>query len=184
VKDFLSFFSVTLGVEGVEGLEALLSGRSYARSITPIVDPKTFNLKFDTRGSILSSFGSQWVRDIARSIVLQVPQVSEPINSEELTSEHLQNAKLWVASPEVCGRLKEVDPSIYTLPLEGVPTVGFHEYAGTILINPNSIECEGREIHERWEIYGSVDFKVWLNPTVPLDIRGARSKDISVELVQ
>jgi hypothetical protein len=184
-RDFLSFFSISEETPGDAG-EPLMSGLARAKSIVMVPDPKTMNLRFDVRGNLLGSFARQWARDFARNIAHQAPNSDNWVESKNLTREHLGTARMWVASPDVCARLLEVDPTIYTLAIEGVPTVGFEESAGNLVVKPTSYRCDGRELHERWEVYGTVEFTVWVDWSRVrlLTVTGVESTGFSVEVLR
>lgn len=184
-KEFLSHFE--LRSEDPPGLEPLLRCVAIARTLTPITDPTTFNLRHDHFTALSSRIPSQWVREFARSLAVAAHQraSAEPISYRNVALADLSSAQFWVAEPDTVQALYTKNPSSAAFPVEGAPTTGLNDKVGAIVIDPASYACRSREFHSRWEIVAKVEYVLWVDWTKirTLNLDGVPTSGLSVEVL-
>ncbi len=177
VGAFLNRFELR-GNDPPEGhsYEPLLRCTAIARSVSGVMDPKTMNLRFNRLGNLCGVIANSWGREIARTLTVAAREhfTPEPRDYTTLTEEELSNASAWVGGPDMIRAMREeLFPKHQfalrgdVLPVEHAPLTALLRKpgmcVGAIVINEESYECKGREIHDRWEVGAKIEYTLWLD---------------------
>lgn len=147
----------------------------FARIVTPLVDMTTLNLRHDRLASFAAQIGTQWVRCVAAALAreahLKFP--SDPMPASSVTPEHLGGSNLWIADPDTAMYLAKMPgDKVPMLAVEAASFTGIR-VGHTLYIHPGAYQIVSRELHGRWEIVATFEFKVALAPhavqTMPLE---------------
>jgi hypothetical protein len=130
----------------------------YAKVITTVADPMTFNLKHDPFTTLRNQITGQWVRDIGRSVSCLAYGTGPVLDASVLDT--LPNG-FWIAEPTTAMALREKR----VLAIPGAPTVMVHTWMppSVVLIHPESFKCASREFLDRWEVAASFEYTLFLN---------------------
>jgi hypothetical protein len=157
--ELLNLFTSCAGP--LAGLVGSAPCTGFARALTPVVDPLTFNLHHDPYTTLQGQITSQWTRDIAR-VLAGLTYAHGPVNDASVL-DSLPNG-LWIAEPDVAMALR----GKLVFPVERVPTVLLHTWnqcpVAKIWVRPDSYQCQSREFLDRWEVAASFEFVVYLDP--------------------
>lgn len=168
VGQFLTHFEVR-GTEPEKGhsFEPILRCTAIARSVTGIQDPKAMNLHFPRLGALCGSIGNSWGREVARTLAVAAKEhyAPTPKTYTDLDEAEVKEVSLWVGSPDIMDALaRQVFRSRQTtLPVEHAPTIGIRGKVGAIVVDPNSYECHGRELFDRWEVAAKFEYTLWVD---------------------
>ena len=146
-----------------EGLSPLLQCVGYAEVQTPVVDPKAMNLRHDHYTSLRAKVAVQWARVIALSVALAAHSELEPGQfsiDDPWPPEGFRKPGYgyWVAEPNTAQALVS---ECFSVP--GAPTVCLRSKAGTIVIDPESFECDSRERLGSWDVRASFKYTVYMD---------------------
>jgi len=165
-KDFLDLFDLKTPQEGQElrdsGLDPLLKSVGTARIMTPIQDPRTFNLKYDYLSAHKSKIAVQWVREMAHSLA----QAAHVRNSIDIELEDTPiDGWFWVADPNVIQALREAVRywTSSSLAITNAPPILLQEHLGAIVLEPGSFECRGREFHGKWDVLAKFEYTLYVD---------------------
>jgi hypothetical protein len=168
VGQFLSHFDIresdpSLGTS----YEPLLRCTAVARSVTGIQDPKAMNLRFNRLGGLCGTVGNSWGREIARTLAVAAKTHFDPMPKDytHFSTEDMADIKVWSGDSDILNALiRDIFPKRQvTLPVDHTPLVGLCGKAGAIVVRPDSYECQGRELFDRWEVVARFEFTLWVD---------------------
>ena len=143
----------------------------YAKILTPVVDPLTFNLHHDPYTALKTQITAQWVRGIATGIASCAFAQGPVLDASVFDT--FPNG-VWIADPNTAIALK----GKRVLPVEGAPSILLHYYVpdekitthpslvapvAYIYIRDSSYQCSSREFLDRWEVGASFEYEVFLD---------------------
>ncbi len=146
-------------------LNPLLKCTAFGRVVTPIADPKTFNLRYDRLGAMAAQMGTSWVREMARTLALGSSE-----NERVRVTWPFDTPGLWVGGPD----LAQAFGLHRALVVDGAPATVVRPEAGVIVIDSASYACRDRELFDRWEVAAAVEYTLYVNwqNVVTFDIEG------------
>jgi hypothetical protein len=158
-REFLSAFEVTEG-EVVGGLSPLPLSTACAKTRTPLADLGAFNFRFDVMGSQRGAIATGWVSEMARMLAGSCPEV-RTVDASALTTRDFEGVDVWAAAVHAADVLRRFcRPAVY---VEGRRTMGLTGRVGVLQLYPGSYRVESREVFDRWEVFASVDYTLWVD---------------------
>jgi hypothetical protein len=157
-------------------------GTAYAKILTSVVDPLTFNLRHDPFTALKRQITTQWVRSIA-STLFGLAYSHWTVQEVTLETAKLDTPGFWIGSPNVTRLLH---PS---LPIESIgPRFAIklqqQESVVFVHITSDSFRCESREFLDRWEVGASFEYTLAIgSPIHSFDVLDVVESGVSAELV-
>lgn len=163
---FLRYFAIQTTPPTETALEAL-EGSATARSSMGVQDQTTVNLHHNRAATLQGALTQGWIRMIAGHLALETRVRSSArgeIPARRLSEEHLtQNARLWVAPPELVATINRLRPKCAVLPAEHAPLIGLVKPRVGILVVPEDFAAEHHERFEQWEVATHLDYQLWVD---------------------
>ena len=162
--EFLRHFEIReTPPENTEGLHALGKRLAVHRIVSPVMDPSTFNLKFDhltAKGAQLSAY---WVRDIASTLAIEAKNLAgTQIDRAWRTPLDMGIAGFWFGHPAFAWCLDGA-MAVQGNQGKGAPATCLTGPAGILVIDPTGYECKGREVFDRWETAASISYELFVD---------------------
>lgn len=157
MRSFLEFFTFEPETTYLESLVPMASSAAYAKVRTQVSDPLTFNLRYDPYALLKQQIVGQWARDIARAVATLSSAMGPTLES---TVAGTPSTGIWLAEPNTALALSAVDR--VALPIAGIPTTHLQGNVGAIVVDPQSYECQGREVLDRWEVEAGCTYTLYL----------------------
>ncbi len=170
VGTFLGHFEVRESDPPTEPpYKALLRCTAVARAVTGIQDAKAMNLKFNRLGGLCGRIGNDWGREIARTLAVAARQHFDPATKpyRNLSEEDQRGVTLWVGDPDTLDVLVREVLLLFarhgSLAVEHAPITSLLGKVGVLVVNPESFDCQGREIFGRWEVAAKFEYTLWVD---------------------
>jgi hypothetical protein len=168
VGEFLRYFDI-LEEDPPTGtlFEPLLRCVAISHSRTGIQDLKAMNLRYNRVGALCGRISGEWGRHIAQTLSLAAQDHFKPAPQPYHTLEGsaFEGINLWVMDPDTAEAMGRdvLPPGSRVLPVAGAPTLGIKGKIGAIVIKPNSYQCQGRELFDRWEVAALFEYTLWVD---------------------
>lgn len=152
-RDFLNMFDFC--TEAPSGAPIVSGGiRSFAKVIMTIADPLSVNLRHDPYTTLRGQLTSQWARDIARAVADLAHAHGLVTNGSIFDT---LPPGFWVADPNTAMALRP----LIALAVSGAKTALLQRVSElSLVIEPTSYLCKGREFLDRWEVAAEFHFSI------------------------
>ena len=183
MRDFLRFFE---SAQSDEKSLALVSV-ALARTRTNIPDPLAVNYRFDHTQAQWSGLVNEWLREIARGLSAEAHRRGQSLDVPypEVAAHHLQDTTLWICDPDTTSAFSRF-PSMSVLQVAGVAPIGLvGPTLGALVMEPESLRIEGREMFDRWDVVGRFSYRLYVDwaKIIPLTITNLPAASVSVEVL-
>lgn len=168
---FLMHFDISDTPPTDPKLKPLLKCTAMSRVSTPMADPSTFNLKYDRQTALGASMGNGWVRDIALTLSLAAKDHAKVRATVEWPKGEgacpfeigMTISDFWLGNPDFTQALIGTGINVLWMAVEGAHPTAIEGHIGTIVIDPVTYECRGRELFSRWEVAAAMEYTLYVD---------------------